>query len=42
MPFIVGEDAKQVKEILSKLANKVKLVYFTQISCIYLSESIIP
>ena len=40
MPFIVGEDAKQVKEILSKLANKVKLVYFTQeLECQYCRET---
>jgi predicted RNase H-like nuclease (RuvC/YqgF family) len=30
MPFIVGEDAKQVQEILQKLPKPVKLVYFTQ------------
>ena len=40
MPFIIGEDAKQVKEILSKLANKVKLVYFTQeLECQYCRET---
>jgi glutaredoxin-like protein len=40
MPFIVGEDAKQVKEILSKLANKVKLIYFTQeLECQYCRET---
>jgi glutaredoxin-like protein len=40
MPFIVGEDAKQVKEILSKLSNKVKLVYFTQeLECQYCRET---
>lgn len=40
MPFIVGEDAKQVQEILSKLPRKVKLVYFTQeLECQYCRET---
>lgn len=40
MPFIVGEDAKHVQEILQKLPNKVKLVYFTQeLECQYCRET---
>jgi glutaredoxin-like protein len=40
MPFIVGEDAKQVQEILQKLPRPVKLVYFTQeLECQYCRET---
>jgi len=40
MPFIVGEDAKAVREILSKLPRKVKIVYFTQeLECQYCRET---
>ena len=40
MPFIVGEDAKAVREILSKLSRKVKIVYFTQeLECQYCRET---
>lgn len=40
MPFIVGEDAKTVQDILSKLPRKVKLVYFTQeLECQYCRET---
>ncbi|MEJ2636356.1 MAG: thioredoxin family protein [Calditrichia bacterium] len=40
MPFITGEDAKAVREILSKLPKTVKLVYFTQeLECQYCRET---
>ncbi len=40
MPFIVGEDAQKVKEILSKLPRKVKIIYFTQeLECQYCRET---
>lgn len=40
MPFITGDDAKAVREILSKLPRKVKLVYFTQeMECQYCRET---
>jgi glutaredoxin-like protein len=40
MPFITGEDAKQVSEILGKLPKVVKLVYFTQeLECQYCRET---
>ncbi len=40
MPFIVGDDANKVKEILSKLPRKVKIIYFTQeLECQYCRET---
>ncbi len=40
MPFITGEDAKAVGEILSKLPRNVKLIYFTQeLECQYCRET---
>ena len=40
MPFIVGEDARQVQEILQGLPRPVKLVYFTQeLECQYCRET---
>ncbi len=40
MPFITGEDAKAVNEILSAMPRKVKLVYFTQeMECQYCRET---
>lgn len=40
MPFITGEDAKQVQEILTKLPQKVKLLYFTQeLECQFCRET---
>jgi glutaredoxin-like protein len=30
MPFLVGEDSKKVRKILSNIPNKVKIIYFTQ------------
>lgn len=40
MPFITGDDAKAVKEILENLPRKVKLVYFTQENeCQYCRET---
>ncbi|MCK4894422.1 MAG: thioredoxin family protein [Calditrichia bacterium] len=40
MPFIAGDDAKQVQEILTKLPRKVKLIYFTQeLECQYCRET---
>lgn len=40
MPFIVGDDAKQVKKILETLPRKVKLIYFTQeLECQYCRET---
>lgn len=40
MPFITGEDAKQVQEILTKLPKKVKLLYFTQeLECQFCRET---
>ena len=40
MPFITGEDAKQVSEILKNLPKTVKLVYFTQeLECQYCRET---
>ncbi len=40
MPFIVGDDARQVKEILQNLPRPVKLVYFTQeLECQYCRET---
>jgi len=40
MPFITGDDAKQVQEILNKLPRKVKIVYFTQeLECQFCRET---
>ena len=40
MPFITGEDAKIVGDILTKLPRKVKLIYFTQeLECQYCRET---
>jgi glutaredoxin-like protein len=40
MPFIAGEDAKQVKEILATLPRKVKILYFTQeLECQFCRET---
>ncbi len=40
MPFIVGDDAEKVKEILSKLPRKVKIAYFTQeLECQFCRET---
>ena len=40
MPFIAGDDAKQVQEILNKLPRKVNLVYFTQeLECQFCRET---
>src|SRR4030042_4075329 len=40
MSFIVGDDAKQVQEILHNLPRPVKLVYFTQeLECQYCRET---
>ena len=41
MPFITGEDAKTVRDILAQLPRKVKLVYFTQeLECQYCNETL--
>ena len=40
MPFITGDDAKQVGEILEKLPRTVKLIYFTQeLECQFCRET---
>lgn len=40
MPFIAGEDAKTVGEILKNLPRKIKIVYFTQeLECQYCRET---
>jgi len=40
MSFIVGEDAKAVREVLKSLPKKVKIVYFTQeLECQYCRET---
>jgi glutaredoxin-like protein len=40
MPFITGDDAKQVREILEKLPRTVKLIYFTQeLECQFCRET---
>ena len=40
MPFLVGEDSKKVREILSNLPNKVKMIYFTQeLECQFCKET---
>jgi glutaredoxin-like protein len=40
MPFITGDDAKQVQEILDKLPRKVNIIYFTQeLECQFCRET---